>query len=88
MELRRFYSSRTYPKDGEHLLINGVEYVAHLKEGNEDCERCCFQTKRGICGQDCHELDCFDLMNDRRYYFTKEVNDGEEADTEEGAEGV
>ena len=38
------------------------------KEGNEDCERCCFSTKYG-CGVSFDKLDCFDLMNDRRYLF-------------------
>ena len=76
---RRFYTSKTFPKDGEHLLIDGEEYVAHLKEGNEGCERCCFCTRLG-CGVSLVKLDYFDLMNDKRYYFTKEAEDGEEKD--------
>lgn len=80
-EMRRFYTARTFPRDGEHLLIDGREYVAHLKHHNENCERCCFHTEFG-CGVRIQRLDCFDMMANRRYYFT-EVEDGEETITEE-----
>ena len=84
---RRFYTTKVFPKDGEHLLIDGEEYVAHLKEKNENCERCCFDTELG-CGVTLDKLDCFDLMHDKRYYFTKEEENGEETDRSEEKEGV
>ena len=77
IELRRFYTKRVFPKDGEHLLIDGEEYIAHLKNGNEDCRRCYFCRVHG-CGVKLEKLDCFDLMHDKRYYFTKEGDNGEE----------
>ena len=82
-----FYTTKVFPKDGEHLLIDGEEYVAHLKEKNENCERGCFCTKLG-CGVALEKLDCFDLMHDKRYYFTKERENGEETDGSEEKEGV
>lgn len=84
---RMFYTTKVFPKDGEHLLIDGEEYTAHLKEKNENCERCCFNTKLG-CGVALEKLDCFDLMHDNRYYFTKEIENGEETDGSEEKEGV
>ncbi len=76
-DIRRFYTCKTFPKDGEYMLIDGEGYVAHLKEGNEGCERCCFLTRYG-CGVSFGKLDCFDMLNDKRYYFTKENENGEE----------
>ena len=87
LKMRRFYTTKVFPKDGEHLLIDGEEYIAHLKEKNEKCERCCFNTKAG-CGVTLDKLDCYDVMNDRRYYFEKGAPDGEEIITEESKESV
>lgn len=75
--MRRFYSKQTYPKDGETILYDGKEYTAHLKQRNEDCEACCFHREIG-CALDCETLGCFDLMNDRRYYFTEGDDNGKE----------
>lgn len=85
-QMRMFYTTKVFPKDGEHLLIDGEEYTAHLKGENEDCRRCCFSTSCG-CGVALEKLDCFDLMQGRRYYFTKEKKDGEENNGEQGTEG-
>lgn len=80
--MRRFYSIKTYPKDGETILYDGEEYTAHTKQGNDDCSKCCFHREYG-CALDCLTLGCFDLMNDRRIYFTKGEKYGEEVDGEE-----
>lgn len=88
LKMRRFYTTKVFPKDGEHLLIDGEEYIAHLKEQNERCERCCFSTKHG-CALTIDKLDCFDLLNDRRFYFEKiGENNGEEVIRQESKEGV
>ena len=86
-EMRRFYSSRYCPKDREHIMFNGDELVAHLKDGHENCERCFFHTING-CSQDSIQLDCFDLRNDKRYYFTKEEKNGKETYGTEEEKGV
>lgn len=86
--MRRFYSRNVYPKDGEHILIDNTEYVAHNKEENEKCERCCFTTRYG-CALTIDKLDCFDLLNDRRIYFEKVGEDnGKEVIRKESKEGV
>lgn len=87
LKMRRFYTTKVFPKDGEHLLIDGEEYIAHLKEKNEKCERCCFNTKAG-CGVMLDKLDCYDVMNDRRYFFEKGAPDGKEVIRQESKEGV
>lgn len=88
LKMRRFYTTKVFPKDGEHLLIDGEEYIAHLKEQNEKCERCCFNTSVG-CGVSLDKLDCYDVMNDRRYYFEKTGEDNaEEVIREESKESV
>lgn len=73
--MRHFYSVKTYPKDGEVISYDGREYTAHLKQENEDCERCCFHRDSG-CALDCHNLGCFDKMNGRRFYFTEGDDNG------------
>lgn len=86
-QMRMFYTAKVFPKDREHLLIDGAEYTAHLKKRNEGCGMCCFNTAYG-CGVSLEKLDCFDLMHEKRYYFTKEKEDGEKTVTEESEEGV
>lgn len=81
--MRHFYSVKTYPKDGEVISYDGREYKAHLKTENENCERCCFHRELG-CALDSNNLGCFDLMNDRRYFFTKEEGYGEKDNRAEG----
>lgn len=85
-EMRRFYTARAFPRDGEHLLIDGREYVAHLKGKNEDCEKCSFFITGHGCGVTLEKLDCFDMMAGKRYYFTEVEEDGEEVITEESKE--
>lgn len=99
MPMKRFYTKRYYPqREGERIAVDGGIVIARLKDGNsrdinkatemEGCERCCFAMRFG-CGLLAENLGCFDIRNDRRYYFEKEQHNGEEeVDRREEAESV
>lgn len=72
--MKRFFSDRYFPKDGEKILYDGEEYTAHDKEKGENCTRCYFHTEYG-CGLNSQQLGCFDLMNNRQIFFEKGASD-------------
>lgn len=90
--------------EGERIEVDGVVVVARLKDVDiergvdgrmilsknikqEGCDRCCFHTRYG-CGLNVDNLGCFDFLRDRRYYYEKEADNGEEVERSQEVEGI